>query len=556
MKQPILIAFSLILTSATFAQTNPDEITLTTKPEKVTVYISGAQVESKGSASLKTSTRTVVFDNLSNYIDANSIQVKADADITILSVNYRMNYLQPTENKEYKVLEDSLVYYRKDIARVTLQKNNYQEELTMLQANKSIGGSNVGVSVAELQKMADFFRLRYNETSLKRLESEEKEQKIRERITKIDQQLNVLRSQGARPTGEVVVQLAISSAGLANFDLVYYVTNCGWIPMYDVRVKDTNSPANITAKANVFQNTGQEWKNVKLALSTGNPSQGNIKPLLNPWTLYLTDRSAPKPRYQTREKSVEMDERPSAGYNGKQGEDRDGAYSLSEVQIMANSKRKSITSAALTDVTTTTTNAIFDIKVPYTVSSNGKDNIVEIQKYDVAANYAYFAIPKLDKDAFLVADLIGWDQNELLPGDANVYFENNYVGKTYFDSRIVDDTLSFALGRDNNVRVQRKQVKEFKEKVSITGNSTKQTREFEIELKNTRKSAITLELEDQIPLTSNSELSIDMIGGSDGNYDKQTGKITWKITLAPGESKKLSFGYTMRYPKKYILNGL
>lgn len=552
MKHQILLAFSLLF-NATFAQNNTDEITVSTKPEKVTVYISGAQVESKGTASLKSSTRTVIFDNLSNYVDANSIQVKADADITILSVNYRMNYLQPTENKDYKVLIDSLMAYRKEVARVTLQKNNYQEELTMLQANISIGGSNVGVSVPELQKMADFFRVRYNETSLKRLESEEKEQKIRERITKIDQQLSELRNQGASPTGEIVVQLANSSAGIANFDLTYYVTNCGWIPMYDIRVKDTNTPANITAKANVFQNTGQEWKNVKLALSTGNPSQGNTKPLLNPWTLYLTDRSAPRPQNKARSKSLKMEDRPADDYQGKDGM---MISRISAMEISYTPLRKSKTSASQTDVTTTTTNAIFDIKVPYTVASNGKDNIVEIQKYEVAANYAYFSIPKLDKDAFLVADLIGWDQNELLPGDANVYFENNYVGITYFDSKIVDDTLSFALGRDNNVRVQRKQVKDFKEKVSLTGNSTKLTREFEIEVKNTRKSAVTIEIEDQIPLTSNSELTIDKIGDDDGNYDKQTGKITWKLTLAPGESKKLSFGYTIRYPKKYIIDGL
>jgi len=554
MKHSIILAFYL-LCKATFAQDITDEIMVSTKPEKVTVYISGAQVESKGTASLKSSTRTVIFENLSNYVDANSIQVKADADITILSVNFRFNYLQPTDNKAYKVMEDSLLHYKKEVARVTLQKNNFQEELTMLQANKSIGGNNVGVSVAELQKMADFVRLRYNETSLKRLESEEKEQKIRERITKIEQQLNTLKNQGARPTGEVVVQLANSSAGIANFELTYYVTNCGWVPMYDVRVKDTNTPASITAKANVYQNTGQEWKNVKLALGTGNPSRGNTKPLLNPWTLYLADRSAPKPRYQTRTKAMDLEGMPSADYQGKADESR-SLKEVSAVEISSMPAKKFKTSASLTDVTTTTTNAIFDIKVPYTVASNGKDNIVEIQKYDVAANYAYFSIPKIDKDAFLVADLIGWDQNELLPGDANVYFENNYVGKTYFDSRIVDDTLSFALGRDNNVRVQRKQVKEFKEKVNLAGNSTKQTREFEIEVKNTRKSAITLELEDQIPLTSNSELTIEKIGGDDGNYDKQTGKITWKLTLAPGESKKLSFGYTLRYPKKYILNGL
>jgi len=214
------------------------------------------------------------------------------------------------------------------------------------------------------------------------------------------------------------------------------------------------------------------------------------------------------------------------------------------------------TAASNTVVGTSTTNAIFDIKLPYTILSNGKVNIVEIQEYSVAANYSYFAAPKIDNDAFLVADLIGWDKNELLPGDANVYFENNYVGKSYFDSRIVDDTLSFALGRDNNVRIQRKQVKDLKEKVNIAGSVNKLNREFEIEVKNTRKSSIELELEDQIPLTSNAELSIEKTGADGARYDSQTGKLTWKITLNPGESRKIAFGYTLKYPKKYNLNGL
>jgi uncharacterized protein (TIGR02231 family) len=214
----------------------------------------------------------------------------------------------------------------------------------------------------------------------------------------------------------------------------------------------------------------------------------------------------------------------------------------------------SISSADITRVSSTPTNAIFEIALPYTILSDSKENLVEIQRYEVAANYAFFAIPKIERDAFLVADLIGWDKNELLPGDANVYFENNYVGKSYFDTRIVDDTLSFGLGRDNNVRITRNQVKELKEKVSFTGNQVKQTREFEIEIKNTRKTVAYLELEDQIPITTNQELSIELIGATDAVFDKQTGKLTWRLKLEPGESKKLTFGFSLKYPKKYSLD--
>ncbi len=549
----ILLAFAITLSFSAISQNNADEVTIKTKPEKAIVYINGAQIESKGSGLLKSTTKTVVFPNLSNYIDANSVQVKANTDITIMSVNFRLNYLQPSENKEFKMLEDSLELYRKQAARLLIKKNGYNEELSVLQSNRSIGGSNVGVSVAELTKMTDFVRLRYNEIALKSLENSEKEEDVKKEIKRIESQLGEIRNQGSKPTGEIVVQLGESTNLNTTFELSYYVTNCGWVPMYDIRVKDVNTPADITAKANVYQNTGQDWQNIDISLSTGNPAKGNTKPVLNPWQLYLSNKNTYKSKARY-EKSVNM----KAPMESRAYDMEEAPQSINSKEIRALpgiSAGSSVTPTSFTNVNTTTTNSIFDIKLPYSIKSDGKDNIVEIQKYEVAAKYAYFAIPKVDRDAFLVADLIGWDKNELLPGDANVYFEKNYVGKTYFDSRIVDDTLSFALGRDNNVRIDRKKVKELSEKVSITNNYIKQTREFEIDLKNTRKSEITIELEDQIPMSTNEELTIEKINAEGAIYDKQTGKLTWNITLAPGQSKTLKFGYSVKYPKNMVLGG-
>jgi uncharacterized protein (TIGR02231 family) len=299
-----------------------------------------------------------------------------------------------------------------------------------------------------------------------------------------------------------------------------------------------NSKAVIAAKANIIQNTGQDWKNIKLSLSTGNPTLGNTKPNLNPWTLSLSDPIVyRKARYKT--------QAPAAAYD-KEDAPRSGAEGaqLNEVVISSNSFgtfNNSVSAAEITEVDNNQlTNAVFNISVPYNIASNGKENIVEIQQYEVAANYSYFSIPKIDNDAFLVADLIGWDKGELLSGDANVYFENNYLGTTYFDARIVDDTLSFALGRDNNITIKRKQTKDFNEKTSISGNTKKITRSFDIEVKNTRKSPIEIELEDQIPLSNNEELIIEAINTGNAEYNKETGKLTWKLKLNPAESKKLT----------------
>ena len=519
------------------------ETRISTKAEEALVYLNGAQLTSRGKANLKDGRQTVIFEMLSNQIDPNSVQVKADAAITILSVNYALNYLKPQDFKEFKLLEDSVKYYTDQNARLGINRKGYEEEIAMLTANRSIGGANNGVSATELAKLTDFVRTRMQESSLKKYEIEQKEKRNNERIIALNNQINEMRSDQMQPTGEITVQLNAAAAGTANFELSYYVTNCGWTPSYDIRVKDVNSKAVIAAKANIIQNTGQDWKNIKLSLSTGNPSMGNTQPNLNPWWLSLTDPA--QPIYRTKA---------SRGYDMMNAPAAAGAVMMDDDRKMK--REESTTTASFTQVAENATNSVFDISIPYTIESNGKSNFVEIQQYNIAANYTYLSIPKVDKDAFLLARLQGWDKSELLPGEANVYFENNYVGQTYFDTRIVDDTLSVGLGRDNNIVVKRKQINEFKEKTSISGNTKKVSRMYEIEVRNTRKSAIEIELEDQIPLTNNEQLEVEVLETGNAEYNKETGKLTWKLKLNPGESKSLRFGYAVKHPKKMIVNGL
>jgi uncharacterized protein with beta-barrel porin domain len=175
-------AILIFISNSIFAQNTDIDARITTKPEQVTLYVSGAQINAKGNSNLKSGRQTVVFDKLSNFINANSVQVKADKDITILSVNYQFNYLEPEEKKDFKQLEDSLKYYRQQIQRLSITKNSYVEEISLLQANKSIKGDNIGVTAAELTKMADLIRTRYAEAALRKLEIEEKEMKLTARI--------------------------------------------------------------------------------------------------------------------------------------------------------------------------------------------------------------------------------------------------------------------------------------------------------------------------------------------------------------------------------------
>ena len=190
----------------------------------------------------------------------------------------------------------------------------------------------------------------------------------------------------------------------------------------------------------------------------------------------------------------------------------------------------------------------FDIQQPLTLLSNGKVTVTEIARHELPASYQYVGIPRADKEAFLVADATGWSTYNLLEGEANVFFDNSFVGKTVIDPTIASDTLHFSLGRDNGIRIQRTKVAE-KSTRKFLASSQEQNMTWRITVKNTRNETVFLTLKDQIPVSQNSGITVTTEELSGGSLDKEKGMITWPLTLAPNEQKEIILSYRVKYPK-------
>ncbi len=190
----------------------------------------------------------------------------------------------------------------------------------------------------------------------------------------------------------------------------------------------------------------------------------------------------------------------------------------------------------------------FEIRQPLTLASNGKVTVTEVGRYQLPAVYQYVGIPRADKEAFLVADATGWQAYNLLEGEANVYFDNSFVGKTILDPNAPTDTLHFSLGRDNSIRIQRVKVAD-KSTRKLLASSQEQDMTWRITVKNTRKEHVTLQLKDQIPVSQNSGITVSTEELSGGNLDKETGIVTWQLGLQPGEQKEIIVQYRVKYPK-------
>ena len=190
----------------------------------------------------------------------------------------------------------------------------------------------------------------------------------------------------------------------------------------------------------------------------------------------------------------------------------------------------------------------FEIGRPLTLLSNGKATVTEIARHQLPATYQYVGIPRADKEAFLVADATGWDTFNLLEGEANIFFDNSFVGKTIIDPNVPNDTLHFSLGRDNGIIIQRTKVAD-KSTRKLLASSQEQTMTWRITVKNTRNEAVTIMLKDQIPVSQNSGITVTTEELSGGSLDKEKGIITWPLNLAPNEQKELMVQYRVKYPK-------
>lgn len=608
-----------------------------TKIEQVTVFFSGAQVKRTGSIVLQKGKTELVFGGISPKIDKQSIQIKGEGDFTILSVVHQINVLKEQDpREEIEVLERQKNLLRQKMTVERHKLSVYKNEETLLSKNQSIGGSNTGVKTADLKEAADFHRARLTEIFNVQIEIERNIAKIDSTIKKIDTQLHALNQPKNTATSEVVVAITAEKAGNARFELTYFVQDASWFPTYDLRVQEVTKPIALTMKANIAQQSGEDWKSVRFFLSNGNPKDNGVAPTLAPWFLnfeqygvnikgsraqgsvfYIDGVQIPgtTPRQVS---GVVRDEKgePLIGATVKiKGSsigtvtNLDGAFALQipsgysniveisytgykkmethlplgralDIHLSASEANEevAITAYKLTSETiknlptrnvqgiaATTADAaipvtekyqpttlVFEINVPYTVLNDGKVYTAEIGNQEVPAEYQYFAVPKLDKAAYLTARITDWQDRNLLDGEANLYFEGAYLGKSVLDLTQAGDTLQVSLGKDPGVMVDRKKQKEYTRRQFLSNNKS-DSRAFEITVRNNKPSPVRITVLDQFPISTNKDISVEHDENSGALHNKETGELNWTFDLPSKVDKKLIFKYTVKYPRNQVL---
>lgn len=539
MKNLTLCFFLLLLSSGVFSQ---QEKRTESTISNITVFLNKAQITRKVRTRIEAGKTNIIVTGLTAQLDQQSIQVSGKGAFVIMGISHQQNFLNEFNvPKPLQVLRDSLELLQRQLTVETSQKEILNKEEQMLLSNQKIGGANQNLSVAELRAMADFYRTRLGDIVIARLRQDEKIKKLNQKIERVQRQINEKNESYGRNTSEIVISLSAEAAVAVELEINYVVASAGWQAVYDLRGLNTKSPVQLSYKANVFQNTGEEWTNVKLRLSTANPSLGGLKPELAAWYLNFYD---PVQYSQNRSYRMKRDSNaPSA------------VPAMAEEAERGLEAGPSETIADFVTTVQTSLNTEFDISLPYTVSSSNKPTLVDIRNYELKAEYLYSVAPKLDRDAFLIAKATGWEEFSLLPGEANVFFEGTFVGKTFIDPNSIQDTLSISMGRDKRIVVKREKLKDFSSR-KLIGTNQRASYAYEISVRNTKAEAIRIRVEDQIPVSQNSLIEIAVLDTGGSAYHRGNGKLVWEIDVSPNETKSVVYKYEIKYPKDKTIAGL
>ncbi|MBC7864752.1 MAG: mucoidy inhibitor MuiA family protein [Bacteroidia bacterium] len=550
----ILLSLSIFSVATFFCQTGIPVQNIAQPVENAVLYLDGAELIHSKSVTISPGRTNVVFTGLTNKLIGKSVQVTSSSpDVNILSISDKINFLNPAkENAKIKVIRDTIKKLQTEIDELNNDKNAYESEKNMILNNQKIGGNDKGVSIAELKLAADLFRSRIKEINTEVYKFNTKIDQKAELIHKRDLELNELNANKFNPTSEVTILLSCTAKTTTTLELHYITPAGGWTPSYDLKCEDLNKPLVLVYRAKVYNNTGIDWNDIKMKLSTGDPMKNAAKPNLETWFVNYNEgntyyqKSGKKGAYSNDYSKDEYAE----DFKNSNANKPSANYSAQQQQQLQQTQTNSI---LFEEIQVSDLSAEFDIKEPYTVPSDAKPYIVDVTTHNLNAIFRHYALPKNEREAFMLARITGWEELDLVEGPCNVYFGGTYVGQSYIDTKSIDDTLDLSLGRDKRIMVSRTQVKDLTRE-KIVGNSRKITYSYEMVVKNNRKTAITIDLEDQLPVSKQADITVEAIQLSGADMNKDNGKLTWTFNLQPDESKKVILTFSIKYPRDKAVN--
>ncbi|MGL4596769.1 MAG: DUF4139 domain-containing protein [Bacteroidia bacterium] len=546
-----------LMLAPTILRADDNKQKIETEPASITIFLTGAEVLHKKQVTLAPGRNELVFVGLSSKLIPKSIQFTASGSVSLLAISNRIDYIFGQKKNDVRInqINDSLEQISDALEILSGQIEAFESEKNLLRANQNMSGKEKSLSAAELKLSADFYRSRITEINTEMVKLRRKQDQQSEIQNRLSMQLNEANRRTNPPMGEITILVNVTGSAKITSDITlhYVVSDAGWAPSYDLVAEDVGKPIELKYRAKVFNNTDVDWKDIKLKLSTADPMRSASAPQLEKWTLNFENPNNYASQYQQQQQSVYGGNAPASLSQQNLYNNNDVSYDSMSKEEVQQDQKKAIVPVQYEQIQISELSAEFDIKSTYDIPSDGRPYIVDVTSYNLSATYEYRAVPKIEREAFLLARITGWEQSDLVEGPANIYFGGTYVGQSYIYTRSVDDTLDLSLGRDQKLVVTRTKLKEFNSEKSST-TTRKETYSYEMVIKNTRNAPVHVMLIDQIPISQDAEIIVTQMEVSGGNVDPATGFVEWGFDIPPGQTVKVVITYSIKYPKNKVVN--
>lgn len=551
MKKLLILSLSLCSLLANAADV---EKNVKTKPEKIIVYTQGAQVHRKTEVTLQPGQNTIVFNGLESCINPSAIQVSGNGNFIIADTQHEIHYPELDKakiqgdvryKKLLKIVNDSIKEINYLIEDINYKIDALNTEKSVLLNYNLYKGQSKKDSIPFLKDGLSYLREKLFNINNEQLKFKREKEKLEMRKASLNERLINISNELANENnnGEVekvdyriLVHVIADQATSATINLNYYITQAGWTPSYDLRAISNEANVKLTYKAQIHQQSGIDWANVKLILSTANPNRSYAIPQLTPWYLgqvtYKNKVTADKKYYNQAPAMVGNTSNAVATDNYSSKSEDAATYAYNYTTVNENMIETE-----------------YEIKLNYTIPSDGKEHFAAILMKELKTMYRYKAIPKLNNNVYLTAVLPDWEDAITMAGSASIYFDGSYVGVTNLYPGGTEDTIQLSLGIDKNVAVKRQKVKD-KTFEKILDNDKMYQYAYEITIKNSRNNKIEVEIEDQLPLSYNKSVVIEKKEISGAKYDEISGLLKWRTVISAKDSKRLQMSYQIKAPKE------
>ena len=551
MKRRFNLLFILLILCYSFtALAETHAFSAASRINSVTVYADRAQVTRNAAVALKPGTNLVSFDALPQLMMEDSLRVEGSGAgrARIAGITVKTVYLERLQEKRVQELEQEIQTLNRKVDSIEARRKGLASQRAFIDSIRVGWGERISrdltlgkPSTAELGEAARFVGDGIGKVEEGLYDAEVAKKPLLERIAALQKELEQARGSRKKEVRSVEVAMEAERAMDFSLTLSYLVGQAHWEPSYDVRLGADGSSAELTYRAQVWQKSGEDWPAVKLSLSSASPEAAGAPPELVPWQVSLYEPPIPM-AYRAMNKSAKAPSAPRP--------------EIMEMQVAGTATADQMESAAplQAGVAEGQTSVLFNVSQPVDIPADGTRaaSVIAVEKVPVEAEFV--TVPKLSPRVYLKSEVSNRTVYPLLAGQVNVFNDNVFIGKSYLKTVAAGESFDLFFGADDQLKVKR-EVAKVRKKAGLLG-SNRLSYGCTVQLENFKKRAVTVSLQDQLPLAGNAEIKVSLDEAQPKpDETRADGRVTWKVSLAPGEKKKVSYDIVIEYPKGRELAG-